>query len=339
MSIRMSVRIFAISMMLLSVLLNKPANAQYYNTQINQSSAPLELNPFLHGIATPARTIPEHQVVPALQYAPEEQPRFPAMPQAQSEPERPQASQLSVAKPNVRKQKAVKRAPPVVVKRDLPAVVQPLAAKAAGRRPAPAREIQIAQPPAQPASAPSPRAAMVRATEMTVSAPVPAEVVALASQILASQIPETADPVTAGVRIVAADEFTELDRAAAEVKIVSADELNDLDLAAGLPVQTNGSNPAEARPMPTRPAPSATSALRAVLFGLGVPIVAGFLAWPFLARHRPRLSHLKHRARLHVVPRLRALRDQCAATAATVWTSTKNGSCTSRSMINNVLGG
>jgi hypothetical protein len=332
----MSVRLFAIGTMLLPALLNTSASAQYYNTQINQSSAPLELNPFLHGTATPARTLPEHQALPALQYAPEEQPRFPVMPQPQSEPERPQTSQLSVAKPSVRKQKAVKRTPPIVVKHDLPAVVQraPLAAKAAGGHPVPTGEIEIAQPLAQPPSAPSPRAAMVRATEMTVSAPVPAEVMALAGQI-----PESADAVTAGVRIVAADEFTELDRAADDAKIVSADELNELDLAAGPPLQINGSNPAEARPMPTRPAPSATSALRAVLFGLGVPMVAGFLAWPFLARHRPRLSHLKYRARLHVVPRLRALRGQCAATAATVWTSTKNGSCTSRSIISNVLGG
>ncbi|MGP0094386.1 MAG: hypothetical protein ACLPKB_31240 [Xanthobacteraceae bacterium] len=225
---------------------------------------------------------------------------------------------------------------PIVVKHDLPAVVQrkPLVAKAASGRLAPTDEFKIVQTLAQPTPAPSPRAAMVSATEMTVSAPVPADVMALAGQIQ-----ETANAVTSGIRIVSADEFTELDRAADEVKIVSADELNDLDLAAGPPAQTSGSKPAETRPMPTRPAPSSTSALRAVLFGLGVPMVVGFLAWPFLARNPPRLSHLKYQARLHVVPRLRALRDQCAAAAATVWTSTKNGSCTSRSMINNVLGG
>lgn len=336
MSIRISARIFAIGMMLPLVPLNKSANAQYYNTQINQSSAPLELNPFLHGAATPARAMPEHQIAPALQYAPEEQPRFPVVLQPQSEPERPQRGQSSVAKPSVRKQKAVKRAPPIVVKHDLPAAVQrePLPAKAAADRPAPTGQIEIAQPLAQPPLAPSPRAATVRATEMTVSAPVPAEVVALAGQI-----PESADALPAGVRIVAADEFTELDRAADEVKIVSADELNEIDLAAEPPAHGSGSNPAEGRPMPIRPAPSATSALRAALFGLVVPMVVGFLAWPFLAQHRPRLSHLKYQARLHVMPRLRALRDQCAATAATVWTSTKNGSCTSRSIINNVLGG
>jgi hypothetical protein len=322
--------------MLLPALLNKPASAQYYSTQINQSNAPLELNPFLHGTAVPARTAPVQQVGPVLQYATEEQPRFPVAPQPQSAPERPEINQLSVAKPGVRKQKAVKRAPPEVVKHELPALVQrePRAAKAARHRAAPTREIQMAQPLAEPPSAPAPRAAVVRATSTTVSTPMPAEVVTLASQI-----PETPDPVAAGVRIVAAGEFNELDRAADAVRIVSADELTDLDLAAGPPLQTNGSNPTEAKPMPTRPAPLATSALRVVMFGLATPLVVGFLAWPFLRQHRPRLSDLKYRARLHVLRRLRALLDQCAATAATVWTSTKNASCTSRSMISNVLGG
>src|ERR1700674_2497259 len=133
MSIRMSVRIFAICIMLLPALLNKSADAQYYSTQINQSNAPLELNPFLHGTATPARTIPVQQATPLLQYAPDEQPRFPVAPQPQSALERPQTDQLSVAKPSVRKQKPVKRAPPVLVKHELPALVQrePRAAKAA----------------------------------------------------------------------------------------------------------------------------------------------------------------------------------------------------------------
>jgi hypothetical protein len=336
MSIRMSGRMFVISIILLTTLFNKSASAQYYDTQANQSNAPLELNPFLHGATTAPRNIPTHQITPVLQYAPEEQPGFPALPQPQSEPERPQASQLAGANPSGRKQRAIKRASAIAVKHDLPVVVQrkPLVAKAAGGRPAPTDEIKIAQTLAQPTPPPSPQAAMVSATEITVSAPVPADIMALAGQIQ-----ETANAVTSGVRIVSADEFTELDRAADGVRIVPADELNDLDLAAGPPVQTGGSKPAEARPMPTRPAPSATSALRAVLFGLGVPMVVGFLAWPFLARNPPRLSHLKYRARLHIVPRLRALRDQCGAAAATVWTSTKNGSCTSRSMINNVLGG
>jgi hypothetical protein len=267
-----------------------------------------------------------------LQYAPEEQPRSPAAQRPQSEPEQPQTSRLSVAKPNVKKQKVVKREVPIAVKHELRAEVQrePLTAEpTAARRSASMHEIQIAQPP----SAPSASAAVARGTSTTANASAPAEVVAQAGQIPSS------NPVVAGVRIVAADEFTELDLAANEVKIVSADELNELDLAAGPAVRTDGSNRAEARPMPTPPASSGASALRAVMLGLGAPLVFGFLAWPFLARHRPIFSHLKYRARLDVLPRLRALLDHCAATAATVWTSTKNGSCTRRSIISNVLGG
>jgi hypothetical protein len=319
--------------MLLPALLNKSASAQYYSTQTNQNVAPLELNSFLHG--TSALTAPVHQVMPVLQYAPAEQPRFPVAPQPQSAPA-PQTIPLSVAKPSVRKHKALKRTLPTVVKHDLPPLVRRgrLAVKPAGDRQASTHEIQIAQPLAEPPSAPNPRAAVVGATSTMVIAPVPAEVVALAGQI-----PATPDSAAAGVRIVAADEFTELDRSADEVRIVSADELTDLDLAAGAPVQTNGSNPTQAKPMPTQPAPLATSALRVVMFGLAAPMVAGFLAWPFLNRHREWISHLKYRARRHVWPRLRALRDQCAATAATVWTSIKNASCTRRSIISNVFGG
>src|SRR5580704_11495385 len=206
MSIRMSVRIFAISTMLLPALLNKPASAQYYNTPSSQGNAPLELNPFLHGAATPARTSPEYQVTPVLQYAPEEQPRSPAAQRPQSEPEQPQTSRLSVAKPNVKKQKVVKREVPIAVKHELRAEVQrePLTAEpTAARRSASMHEIQIGQPP----SAPSASAAVARGTSTTANASAPAEVVAQAGQIPSS------DPVVAGVRIVAADEFTELDLA------------------------------------------------------------------------------------------------------------------------------
>jgi hypothetical protein len=339
MSISKSVGVAAVSMMLLPALLNKPANSQYYNNpnsgQISPSTAPLELNPFLHGATTAPRAIPENQVKPVSQYAPEEQPRLAVEPQVQTGLEKPDASRLSVAKPVARKQKAVKRAPPIVVKYELPTVAQrePLAAKVASRRRAPTNDIKIAQPLAQPPSAPA-RADLVRATGTTASVPVPIEGAASTRQLA-----ETPSPLAHGVRIVAADEFTELDRAAREVKIVSADELNDLDLAAGPSLQTNGSNPAEARLLPMRSAPSSSSALRAVMFGLGVPMVVGFLAWPLLARHRPGRPHLNYRTALHLLARLQARLGQCGATAATVWTSIKNAACTRRSIISNVLGG
>jgi hypothetical protein len=112
-------------------------------------------------------------------------------------------------------------------------------------------------PPVQPTGTNTaearPRSTPPGATNTTLSAPVPVEVIALAGQI-----PEP--PVVAGVRTVAAD------------------ELNGLDLAARPPVQPDGSNPAEAGPMLMGPTSSRIAAL-GVMFGLGAVSVVGFLAW------------------------------------------------------------
>jgi hypothetical protein len=251
MSIGVSVRIFAINTMLLAALLDKSAVAEHYR---------------IHAIS-------EQQATPALQFGPEEQPR--------SAPERPRARRLSVAEPSVRKQKAVRHERP--------------AGKAAGRGPASAPAgaavpVDVAGPAHQIPETPDPVAAGVRtvtadelnrlnpagrppvqpngsntaeamstrpgATNKTISAPLPVGVVAPAGQI-----PETPDPVVAGVRTLAAD------------------ELSGLNLAAGSPVQPDGSGPAGAGPISRAPAPSGTSSALPVMLGVGPVLVVGFLAW------------------------------------------------------------
>jgi hypothetical protein len=162
--------------------------------------------------------------------------RFGSELQPQSAPEWVQTSRLLVTKPSIRKQRALRRGRLIAIAHGRPAAI------AAGYRPA-RREFQIARPP----SSPAPRAA------------VPAEVAAVEAAAPARQIPETADPVVAGARFVAAD------------------QLNGVDRATVPPVQANG--PSEAGPMPTPPAPSKTAALRAAMFVLGPVMVVGVLAW------------------------------------------------------------
>jgi len=224
--------------MLLFALLNESAIAQYSITQIGQNNTLLELNPFLHGAATPAPSIPKPQATLASR-----QPR--------SAPERPQASRLAVAKPSVRAQEAVKQEAP--------------ADKAAGRRPANTQKIQIARP----LTPPSPTAAVACATNAVASAPALVQVVAPARQI-----PETPEPVVAVVATVTAGPPAHPNAGnPTEVKPVSTPpgatnkaegapdpaEVVTGTVAAGPPAQPNAGNSAEVKPISTPPGATNTA--------------------------------------------------------------------------------
>jgi hypothetical protein len=154
MSIGMSVRISAISALLFAALLNTPAVARNYDTRT---------------------------------FGPE---RFGSELQPRTPPEWVQTSRLSVTKPNIRKQRALRRGPLMAVAHGRRAAV------AAGHRPA-TREFQIAPQASSHAS----------------SAAVPAEVASVEAAAPARPTPETTDPVVAGTRFAAADPLDGVDRA------------------------------------------------------------------------------------------------------------------------------
>jgi hypothetical protein len=242
-----SVRIIAVSATLLFALLDSPAIAQYSITQVNQDNTLLELNPYLHGAATPAPAAPNHQVAPALR-----QPR--------SVPERPQTGRLAVAKPSVRAQQSIGQEPPIGVKHGRPGN------KAAGRPQADTREIQIARP----LTPPSPQAAVVGATNAVANAPEP--VVAVAGTVAAeppmqpnasgpAKVEPVPTPPGATNTAASAPEPVEVAAPARQIPetrepVVAVAET----VAARPPVQPNAGNPAEVEPMPTPPGATNTAA-------------------------------------------------------------------------------
>jgi hypothetical protein len=242
-----SVRIFIVSATLLFALLDNSAIAQYSITQISRDNTLLELNPYLHGAATPAPATPNHLATPALR-----QPR--------SVPERPQTGRLAVAKPNVRAQQAIGQEPPIGVKHGRPGN------KAAGRPPANTREIQIVRPLAPP----SPQAAVVRATNAAASAPEP--VVAVAGTVAAgppvqpnasgpAEVEPMPKPPGATNTAASVPEPIEVVAPARQIPATPEPAVAVVEtVAAGPPVQPNASNPADIEPMPTPPGATNTAA-------------------------------------------------------------------------------